>query len=564
MSSAYRQYLGYLIAYVLPNTRCCRSAARSLCLKAFLALGALWLAIGITPMALQAQTYTDLHDFDCTVEGCQPDYPEVLAQGRDGNLYGTTNVGGTLNMGTVFKMTPSGTITTLYNFSGADGQNPEGGLVLGTDGNFYGATTIGGANNDGTVFKITPAGVLTTLHSFTASDSNPKGGVVQGKNGSLYGTTCSQFGPWTGFSITSAGKFKHLTNSIPPCSFSGLILGSDGNFYGASQVGGNTYQGTVFRMSPSGAVKILYSFDYTHGAYLYSPVVQGNDGFLYGTTSGGGSAGEGVVFKLSTSGKLTLLHEFDSRSGNDGNVPFAGLVAASDGKFYGAAEGPNFGLYPNGDLFSISSGGSYSPLYAFDSTHGALPVATPMQHTNGLIYGVTERGGGPQGGVLYNLDNGLPRFVNVMTRWGSGGQTVEILGNGLTGTTSVKFGSGSASFIVVSDTYMTASVPDDGTAGFVTVTTPSDTLISSRTFDVVPVISSIAPTSGPVGTQVTITGSGFIGASQVKFGGVKGTYTVNSGTTITATVPAGAKTGKVSVKTAGGNASSKATFTVTP
>ncbi len=535
-------------------------------LKTF-ALAPLLLVACIAPGALQAQTYTDLHDFDCTIEGCQPTYPALLAQGRDGNLYGTTNAGGAFGMGTVFKITPSGTITTLYSFSGADGQNPDGGLVMGTDGNFYGTTTIGGVNNDGTVFKITPSGVLTMLHSVTASDATPRGGVVLGKNGSFYGTTCSQFGPWTGFSITSSGKFKHLTNSIPPCSFSGLILGSDGNLYGASQVGGNTYQGTVFRMSSSGAVKILYSFDYTHGAYLYSPVVQSNDGFLYGTTSGGGSGQGGVVFKMSTAGKLTLLRQFDAGGTTDGSTPYAGLVAASDGEFYGAtAGGENFGSVPNGNLFSIASGGTYSLLFAFDATHGALAEATPMQHTNGLIYGLTERGGpnGRNEGVVYSLDNGLPRFVSLMTRWGSSGQTVEILGNGLGGTTSVKFGSGSASFNVVSDTYMTATVPDDGTTGFVTVTTPSGTLTSNRSFNVVPVISSIAPTSGPVGTQVTIAGSGFIGASQVKFGGMKASYTVNSGTTITATVPAGAKTGNISIKTAGGNASSKATFTVTP
>jgi len=532
-------------------------------------LASVFLALNTSPAPLRAQTYTDLHEFDCTVEGCQPTYPEILAQGRDGNLYGTTNAGGTSGMGTVFKMTPSGTITTLYNFSGLDGWNPDGGLVLGTDGNFYGTTSIGGANNDGTVFKITPAGVLTTLHSFTASDATPRGGVVLGKNGSFYGTTCSQFGPWTGFSITSAGKFKHLTNSIPPCSFSGLILGNDSHLYGASQTGG-TCCGTVFRMTAAGAVKIVYNFDITHGHTPYSPVVQGNDGLLYGTTSGGGSGQGGVVFKMTTGGKITLLRQFDAASNTDGSTPYAGLVAATDGKFYGAnAYGENFGSVPNGNLFSITSGGNYSFLYAFDATHGALAEATPMQHTNGIIYGLTERGGGPGGtrasGVFYSLDNNLPPFVYLVTRWGSAGQTVEILGNGLTGTTAVKFGSGSAIFSVVSDTYMTATVPDNGSAGFVTVTTPSGILTSNRSFFVTPVISGIAPASGAVGTQVTITGSGFVGATQVKFGAVKAIgYTVNSGTTITATVPAGAKTGKISVTTAGGHATSKAVFTVTP
>jgi uncharacterized repeat protein (TIGR03803 family) len=549
----------------MPATRPC-FLLRALVVYGLRNLGVLCLAVSIAPIALHAQTYSDLHDFDCTVEGCSPAYPAQLAQGRDGNLYGTTSAGGTANMGTVFKMTPSGTMITLYSFSGADGETPDAGVVLGTDGNFYGTTNFGGANNMGTVFKITPAGSLTTLHSFATSEGqNPHGGVVQGKNGSFYGTTCNGNPPWTGYSITSSGKFKVLTASIPPCPFGGLVLGSDGNLYGASQVGGTTYQGTVFRMTPAGAVKILYSFDYTHGAYLYSPVVQGNDGLLYGTTSGGGTPQEGVIFKLTTSGKLTLLHQFDSRSGNDGDTPFAGLVAASDGNFYGAALGPNSGLYANGDIFSVSSGGSYSPLYAFDSTHGSLEQATPMQHTNGKIYGVATRGGSAQGGVLYSFDNNLPPFVSLMTISGTAGQTVEILGNGLTGTTGVNFGTASATFNVVSDTYMTATIPANGTSGFVTVTTPSDTLTSNRAFKLTPYVSGISPTSGPVGTPVTITGTGFTGATKVTFGGVKATgYSVSAGTTITVTVPTGAVTGKIAVTTPGGTASSKIAFTVTP
>ncbi len=452
-------------------------------------LGTLCLALSLATARLHAQTYTDLHEFDCNKEGCSPSYPENLAQGRDGNLYGTANAGGTFGMGTVFMMTPSGAMTTLYNFSGADGWNPAAGLVLGTDGNFYGTTDIGGANNLGTIFKITPSGKLTTLHSFVAAEGGGPIGLALGKNGSFYGTTCG-WGPWIGYSIKSTGKFKVLTSSVPPCPFSGLIVGKDGKLYGASQVGGITYQGTVFSMSATGAIKVIYSFDYTHGAYPYSPVVQGNDGLLYGTTSGGGNnAGGGVVFKMTTKGKLTLLHVFDSADGNDGASPVAGLVAATDGNFYGATSGgENSGSYPSGNLFSITSGGNYSILYAFDAVHGSLAEATPMQHTNGKIYGLTQRGGGPGGlgsGVAYSLDMGLGRFVSTVTRWGKAGQTVQILGTGLTGATAVDFGTGSASFTVVSDTYMTAIVPSTATTGFVTVTTPSGTLTSNRSFIII-------------------------------------------------------------------------------
>jgi len=581
MVSATHQHFEHRVACLRRNMPNCLLTARWLCLsQAFVAscfrlsvaLGCvLWFAMSVGSPTLHAQTYTDLHDFDCSNEGCEPAYPAVLSQGRNGRLYGTAKVGGTSGLGTVFQITPSGTIKTLHNFSGADGSNPTSGLTLGTDGNFYGTTHSGGANNFGTIFKMTPAGVLTTLHSFTGGDgASPFGAPVQGKNGSFYGTTCGFNAPWTGYSITAGGNFKVLTESIPPCSFAPLIVGSDGNFYGTSQAGGLTYQGTAFRMTPNGTVTILYNFDYTHGAYLYSPLVQGNDGFLYGTTSGGGSGNGGVVFKLSTHGKLTLLHQFDDNSTTDGAVPFAGLVAATDGNYYGATSGGlNSGSVPNGNLFDVSSKGSYSLLYAFDAIHGALAQATPMQHTNGKIYGVTERGGGPNGsrneGVVYDLGMNLQPFVFLVTRWGAVGQTVEILGGGLTGTTSVKFGSVSANFTVVSDTYMTAVAPVGGATDFVTVTTPTSKFTSSRPFIFGRAILTLNPTSGKVGDAVKITGTSFTGATKVAFGGVKATtFTVDSDSQITATVPTGAVTGKIQVTTPGGTATatSKRVFTV--
>ena len=522
------------------------------------------------PTPVHAQIYTDLHDFDCSVEGCSPTYPEVLAQGRDGNLYGTARNGGTSGMGTVFKVTPSGTVTTLYNFSGTDGSYPTGGLSLGLDGNFYGTTNMGGANNLGTIFKVTPAGVLITLHAFVGSDgSGPIGAPVLGKNGSFYGTTCGFNPPWSAYSITASGVYKTL-NSATPCSFAPFSVGNDGNLYGTSQSGGLTGRGTVFRLTPAGVMTVLYNFDYTHGAYLYSPVVFGNDNALYGTTSGGGSGQGGVVFKLNSAGQITLLHQFDPSSSTDGNTPFAGLVAASDNKLYGATSGgANTGSVPFGNLFEVTRTGNYSSLYAFDNTHGSLAQATPMQHTNGKIYGVTERGGGPNGnlnsGVVYSLDNGLPKFVALVNRWGTSGQVVQILGQGLTGTTSVKFGTVSAAFKTYADTFMTATIPANGVTGFINVTTPSGTLTSNRPFNIIPVINSFTPTSGPAGTIVTITGSGFNGATVVTFGGVKATsFTVNSGTQITATAPNGAVTGKIGVKTPGGSAASATVFTVLP
>ena len=163
------------------------------------------------------------------------------------------------------------------------------------------------------------------------------------------------------------------------------------------------------------------------------------------------------------------------------------------------------------------------------------------------------------------MSMGLGPFVSFVGPQFSGkvGKTIEILGQGFTGTTKVSFHGIAATFAVVSDTYLTATVPAGATTGSVTVTTPGGTLTSNRVFRVTPAILSFSPTSGPVGTSVTITGTSFTGTKKVTFGGVATTFS-NSDTQITAPVPTGAKTGKIQVTTPGGTATSPAVFTVTP
>jgi len=148
---------------------------------------------------------------------------------------------------------------------------------------------------------------------------------------------------------------------------------------------------------------------------------------------------------------------------------------------------------------------------------------------------------------------------------GKVGKTVEMIGQGFTGTTSVSFNGTAATFTVSSDTYLTAVVPAGAKTGTVTVVTPGAILKSNRRFLVTPAILSFSPPSGQVGTPVTITGTSFTGATKVTFGGVKATaFTVDTDSQITATVPTGAVTGKIQVTTAGGTATSATTFTVLP
>jgi len=256
-----------------------------------------------------------------------------------------------------------------------------------------------------------------------------------------------------------------------------------------------------------------------------------------------------------------VLYNFDATHTANGYQSFGGLVAATDGNLYGSTVfGGSSG---NGVLFKITTGGTYSLLTSFDNTHGSAAYPTPTQYTSGKFYGLTGKGGTAGKGVAYSLDNGVGPFVALASTLGTVGKTVGILGNGLSGTTSVKFNGATATFKIVSDNYITTKVPS-GETGTITVTTASGTLSSSQKYRVTPKITSITPETGPVGTSVTVAGSGFIQATSITVGGVKVTaFTVNSDKQVTFTVPSGAKTGKVVILTPGGKATSAATFTVT-
>jgi uncharacterized repeat protein (TIGR03803 family) len=289
------------------------------------------------------------------------EFPQAgLVQGSDGNFYGTTSSGGTSTncsqgCGTVFRINPNGNYANFYSFTGSpDGASPQAGLVQGSDGNFYGTTSSGGTHDAGTVFRITPGGSKTILYSFGGSPDGavPLAGLLQGSDGNFYGTTyaggtstsyTSEYGPGAGtvFRISPSGAYTNLYSfgSSPNDSLwpnDGLVLGSDGNFYGTTTFGGARSEGSVFRISPSGSETVLYSFGYylNDGVAPYAGVVRGSDGNFYGTTDGGGTNGDGTVFRISPNGNYTNLYSFGGFS-NDGQNPLAGLVQGNDGNFYG-------------------------------------------------------------------------------------------------------------------------------------------------------------------------------------------------------------------------------------
>ena len=408
-----------------------------------------------------AQTFQTLFSF----AGANGEYPyfESLVQGFNGNFYGTTSVAGANGYGTVFEVTPAGKLTTLYSFCSqsncADGYDPYGGLVQATDGNLYGTTLDGGANvNYGTVFKITPAGKLTTLYSFCSQSSCTDGSLPYAK----------------------------------------LVRAANGNFYGTTWVGGAGANcvpqggcGTVFEITPAGKLTTLYSFcsqsNCTDGYNPYAGLVQATNGNFYGTTYFGGVNDRGTVFEITPAGKLTTLYSFCSQSScTDGYDIYAGLVQAANGNFYGTTSegGANF----NGTVFEITPAGRLTTLYSFCSQPGCAdggdPYARLVQATNGNFYGTTYSGGANSVGTVFSESIGLRPFVETLPASGRVGKKVIILGNNLKGTTAVSFNGTAAVFTVVRATEIKTAVPAGATTGFVTVQTPKKKLTSKVVFRV--------------------------------------------------------------------------------
>ncbi|SPE34311.1 exported hypothetical protein [Acidobacteriia bacterium SbA2] len=371
-------------------------------------------------IAAPAQTFTTLHSFDYT-DGLTP---SGLIEATDGNFYGTTTYGGAYTWGTVFKITPGGTLTTLYNFCAQTGC-PDGlwpnALMQATDGNFYGTTLDTGGYDAGTVFQIRPDGTLTTLYSFCAQTNctdggYPHAGLMQATDGNFYGTTggyvspnCQGFrgGCGTVFKITPGGALTTLhnfNNTDGAYPVAGLIQATDGNFYGTTFYGGASTNcpagcGTVFKITPEGALTTLHNFNFnnTDGAFPVAGLVQATDGNFYGTTVGGGANFAGTLFKITAAGTLTTLHSFCSQTKCfDGSGP-GSLMQAIDGNFYGTNQGGGAASASCpagcGTIFEIAPTGALATLHSFDGIDGSFGGGFPgslMQATDGSFYGTTS------------------------------------------------------------------------------------------------------------------------------------------------------------------------------
>jgi uncharacterized repeat protein (TIGR03803 family) len=477
-----------------------------------------------TALAVSAQAFSTLFSFnykDGTGYG-------NLVQGTNGNFYGVGG-GGQYGEGEVYEITPGGRLRTLYSFCAAglpcsDGMGPTT-LIQAADRNFYGTTVFGGAYGDGTIFKLTLGGEFRVLHNFCPGnqadcpDGRSPWGFVHGFNGKLYGTTTTGgiYDGGTIFEITPAGELNTIysfcatrgcPDGVGPIA---LVLAPNGHLYGVTYAGPCTGCGVFFEVTPAGKLKVLYTF-LSSGAYPEG-IALGADGSFYGTTyyTGCCTLG-GIVFKLSPAGNETTLYTFCSRPNcADGELPAGGVAQGTDGNFYGTTVfgGTNDCTSPPfmgcGTIFSITPDGTLTTLYSFcpqtKCLDGKYPGASLMQATNGKFYGTATAGGSiatagvdPRRGcafwegcgTIYSLDVGLGAFIQSNPTFGRIGWQINILGNNLTGTRDVTFNGTPATFTVVSDSYIRATVPTGATTGTILVTMPSAMLSSNVPFQVIP------------------------------------------------------------------------------
>ncbi|HEY1614755.1 MAG TPA: choice-of-anchor tandem repeat GloVer-containing protein [Rhizomicrobium sp.] len=385
-----------------------------------------------------------------------------MALGTDGLLYGTCWIwnGNENASGIVFRFDPSqqqNGFTILYTwpaFGNGNSEKPSG-LTLGTDGNFYGTTRADNANPFGTVFKVTPAGNYTTIHVFA-------GGVHDGALPSIGGT--------------EEGYPEPLT------------LGSDGNFYGTTDGGGSSKSsGTVYRVTPAGAVTILHSFQQRYGTY--TGVVE-LDGDLYGQTTLGGPHNNGTIYKLASDGTLSTLHNFAKKT-DKAAFPDFPFTIGSDGNLYDVSTDYIGGGFGPESLYAITPAGIYSDLYSkFGVPTGCEPepikngceANSPLLlHTNGIFYGLTMKGpdNNEGGGAFYVAELNQAPFVRPLLPAAKPGQWMGILGQHFSHAKEVSFGRTKTVFRVVSDTYMEARLPPLAAKGKISVTTAGGELSSN-------------------------------------------------------------------------------------
>lgn len=432
-------------------------------------------------VSLQAEesalTLTTLFAFSCNSStGVCPngEGPSALLQSADGNFYGATLLGGAGNKasGTIFKLTPTGQLTTLFTFvADASGNFPNGSsptsLVEGNDGFLYGTA---GSKNGGEVFKVSKTGALQVVNS---SVGNAPYSLVLGGDGNLYG--CAGISPLSEnlFRVTPAGVYTllHTFNNTaegPGCI--GMISASDGNMYGTT-IGAQTLLTTLFRMTTAGEFSIVHTFHYFQ--FPTSVPTQSANGLLDGATSRFEDVTEKGIYQVSRSGsgyqEFAVAYPF---SGPDVSY----MTEASDGNFWGILSDSVVSFAHNG-----------APLQQVTVNSGTSLPSFLLQASSGKLIVVSDGGccnSGP--GEIFTGDAKLappkPLFVTPAVSSGTVGSKVMIHGAHFVGTTSVTFNGVSASFQVLNTANILATVPAGATTGPIKVTNAGGTAASAKTF----------------------------------------------------------------------------------
>ncbi|HXM42021.1 MAG TPA: choice-of-anchor tandem repeat GloVer-containing protein [Bryobacteraceae bacterium] len=422
-------------------------------------------AIALTVASAAAQTAFHVIAYRDRLGG-----PGGIVEGSPSLLYFATGTDSA-----ILSITPQGTETVLTTFP--SGYQMLGPVVSAPNGRFYDVVAVGA--NPANVFSVGGAAGSRQLY---ASQSSAPFLTQNLPDGNLLGTAVGiGDNPWYVASVGLKGAVTPIYQFPAGDVALTVTYASDGNYYGLAENG----PGYLFRVTPSGVLTKLVSFP--SGSVLpnsYTPLLQASDGNLYGVTNFGGTNSAGTVYKVTLSGQYTLLYTFP----NDQNSFPSALIEGSDGNLYGATLGHITGG-GHSELFRITKSGQYTLLFAMSNiTAAGACQCSLVQGSDGNIYGTAISGGPNNGGVIFELELGLPIPAPAAQRFspgsGAAGTQVLLWGSNLL-SASVQFNGVAATTVSNSGSnYILATVPTGATTGPITITTPGGTVTTKENFTV--------------------------------------------------------------------------------
>jgi uncharacterized repeat protein (TIGR03803 family) len=326
--------------------------------------------------------------------------PKYLALAKDGSLYGATSAIGSAN-GTVFRLSGGSVYTTIATLDYASEGGPSSAPFLGTDGSLYGLTFDGGTTGIGSIYKVKPDGTITTVLAFTGTNGMYPTALVQTPDGTLYGTTYygGSLGDGNAYRLSPGGTFTNIVScTLHSCLYPiGLVIGADGNVYGISEGDKQGFHnnGQLFAITPKFRTEVNFN---TTAADRPWNLELGHDGSLYGLTQDFYTY-RSYFFRFTPPATLKFLGSYHF----PGSGAFGPQIPAPDGNFYGTLRGD---IHHPGWMYQLTPTGAFHIVATFNGTDGAGPDELAVG-ADGALYGTTESGGSTGGGVIFKLT--LPR-----------------------------------------------------------------------------------------------------------------------------------------------------------